>query len=57
MFRKLAAVAILVLLVSVLASGLSAGATTTCRRIIVTIADTPYLAHPICVDLPDGVGA
>ena len=32
MFRKLAAVAILVLLVSVLASGLSAGATIAARR-------------------------
>jgi hypothetical protein len=39
------------MLVSIMVSGFSAGATT-CRRVVVTILDDPYFAHPICTDIP-----
>jgi hypothetical protein len=49
--RKLAIAAVFVMLVSVLVSGFSAQATT-CRRVVITILDDPYFAHPICTDIP-----
>jgi hypothetical protein len=54
--RKLALAAILVMVVSIFAAGFQAQATT-CRRMVVTILDDPYFAHPICTDLPVPVEA
>lgn len=51
MIRKLAVFLILGLLMSAVVAGQSAGART-CRRLVVTIMDDPYFAHPICWDLP-----
>lgn len=56
MIKKLTIAAILALLVSIVAAGFQAQATT-CRRFVVTILDDPYLAHPICTDLPVPVEA
>ena len=55
--RKLAVAIILMMAVSIGAAGSSARATT-CRRVVITILNDPYFAHPICTDLPppiDGI--
>lgn len=52
MLRKLVIGFILAMIVSVVAGGFTSGATTRCRRVTVTIFDTPYFGHPICTNLP-----
>ncbi|MCA1833719.1 MAG: hypothetical protein ABR548_09920 [Actinomycetota bacterium] len=57
MLRKLMLGIIFAMIVSVVAGGFSSQATPRCRRLTITIADTPYFAHPICTDLPVDAGA
>jgi hypothetical protein len=54
--KKLTIAAMFVLLVSIFAAGFQAQAAT-CRRFVITILDDPYLAHPICTELPVPVEA
>jgi hypothetical protein len=51
--RKLVVAVIVAMVVAVVTGSFSAQARLRCRRVTVTIADTPYFAHPICTDLPD----
>jgi hypothetical protein len=57
MIRKLVIGIVLAMIVSVVAGGFTSQASQRCRRLTVTIADTPYFAHPICTDLPLPVSA
>lgn len=51
MLRKVALALLIVMTLSLALAGTSAPAQT-CRRLVVTIMDDPFFAHPICTDLP-----